>query len=295
MLNRAMRYRNFHPFPWCRAGSEKEADVVVFGVADEKGSRALRAGSSGGPDAARKAAFEKDMVFRRQGPSVMHPEMQFSPERAFDAGNILKKEVYKFVRGNALEQRAVGCIGGDHSITYEICRGIASETDGFGFVYMDAHPDMIGSAGRYYGSVAHDLLKLKNVDAGSSFIIGTRASETEELENIRDSGVNVVTSEQIFKEGIGISLKRVVKKLHRNAYLSVDLDVMDPAFAPGVSTEVPGGLSSRELFYAVSVIGKGVSLGFDVMELNPKYDCGGHTAHVAALLLMRMASVIKKR
>ena len=282
-------------FPWCTSAGEKGADTVIFGVASERGSRAPRKGSAGGPHAARAVSGKFDVVKRGKRTSIMYSRSGLDALNCYDAGDIPKAKVEGFARRQVLDKRVVGCIGGDHSITYDILKGIDSCVDSWSFVYIDAHPDSVGSAGRYYGSVVHDILALKNVEPGSSLIIGARAIEKEEKAAVEKTGIKLVSMDRIIEEGIVAVSKYVRSMITDNVYVSVDLDAVDPAFAPGVSTPVPGGLAAREILYIASTIGKSVNLGFDVMELNPKYDSGGMTAHLASLIMMNMAGAARKR
>ncbi len=282
-------------FPWCTSPGEKDADTVVFGVASERGSRAPRRGSSGGPAAARAASVKFDAVKRGNGLSVMYSRLGLGALNCYDAGNISKARTAGFARRQVLDKRVVGCIGGDHSITYDILKGIDSCVDSWSFVYIDAHPDSIGSAGRYYGSVVHDVLALENVEPSSSLIIGARAIEREEKAVVEEAGIKFVGMDRIIEEGIVAVSKYARSIITDNVYVSIDLDSVDPAFAPGVGTPVPGGLAAREILYIASTIGKSVNLGFDVMELNPRYDSGGITAHLASLIMMNMAGAARKR
>ncbi len=284
-----------HAFRWCGAESENGADVIVFGVNDESGSRATRKGSSGGPDAARASSVKFDAVKRGKKESIMYSGLKSSRVNAYDSGNIAKSKVESFARKHAARKTVLGCIGGDHSITYEILKGIDKTVDSWGCVYIDAHPDMISSAGKYYGSVAYDMLSLKNVEPKSCVIVGARAIEGEEAEKIQELGIKVIGMERIIEDGIVAVSKYIKNLMPTEAYVSIDLDSVDPAFAPGVSTPVPGGLEAREILYIASTIGKSVSLGFDVMELNPRYDSGGMTARLADLLMMNMAASARKR
>lgn len=282
-------------FPWCTSPSEKDADTVIFGVASERGSRASRKGSSGGPRAARDASSKFDAVKRGRELSIMYSGFGLGALNCYDAGDIQIARVEDFTKRQVLGKRIVGCIGGDHSVTYDILKGIDSCVDSWSFVYIDAHPDSVGSAGRYYGSVVHDILALKNVEPGSSMIVGAHAIENEERVAIEKAGIKFVGIDRIVEDGIVAVSKYIRSMIADNVYVSVDLDSVDPAFAPGVSTPVPGGLTAREILYIASTIGKSVNLGFDVMELNPKYDSGGRTAHLASLIMMNMAGAARKR
>ena len=89
------------------------------------------------------------------------------------------------------------------------------------------------------------------------------------------------------------TFNEIKKRITKNTYLSIDMDVLDPAFAPGVSTPVPGGLNSNELFYLTKKIANLGLIGFDIMEVNPKRDIQNRTSHLASKLLIEIASSIK--
>ncbi|EQD57622.1 Ureohydrolase, partial [mine drainage metagenome] len=187
-----------------------------------------------------------------KGLSVMYSRLGLGVLNCYDAGNISKASTAGFARRQVLDKRVVGCIGGDHSITYDILKGIDSCVDSWSFVYIDAHPDSIGSAGRYYGSVVHDILALENVEPSSSLIIGARAIEREEKAVVEEAGIKFVGMDRIIEEGIVAVSKYARSIITDNVYVSIDLDSVDPAFAPGVGTPVPGGLAAREILYIAS-------------------------------------------
>jgi len=96
--------------------------------------------------------------------------------------------------------------------------------------------------------------------------------------------------EDLTSYGVDWAFKQIRRTVGKNVYLSVDLDVLDPAFAPGVATPYPGGLSSAQLILLCKKIaGLGLA-GMDIMEYNPKFDVQDMTGHLATTLLIETLS-----
>jgi agmatinase len=152
-----------------------------------------------------------------------------------------------------------------------------------GLVYFDAHPDFVSSKTDYYGSVITD--SLDRLEEDNVTFVGTRAAELEEVENINRSGFQVVTPLDILEEGINKIIDKICKRNTARKYVSIDLDCLDPAYAPGVSVPTPCGLTSVELTCLVKhAVSTGI-VGMDIVELCPKYDMNDITASLAARLL----------
>tara|TARA_Y100000310_G_C20602666_1_gene773871 strand:- start:79 stop:921 length:843 start_codon:yes stop_codon:yes gene_type:complete len=264
------------------AGSTlKEAEFVIVGVGDEKGSHAPRAGSRKGPDAIRKVAHDR-MVFKRKGRfNLSQVSSGRITKKIHDYGNVDKKKLSKVIEIVRKENQIPITLGGDHSITAEVLKSMKDVT----IIYFDAHPDIVSSMHGYYGSVLSDV----EVDLGKCIEIGIREPEIEELKNIKKSRLHVVYAESFYENSLEDIWKEVKKTVKGKVYVSVDLDVFDPSFAPGVSTPVPGGLNFNQVLYLMKRIMSELEVvGFDIMELNPRYDKDEMTAHLAAKLMLEM-------
>jgi agmatinase len=118
-------------------------------------------------------------------------------------------------------------------------------------------------------------------------LIGTRAAEPEELENANKSGLQIINPLDIAEFGT----KKVIEMIKLRTqgskiYVSLDLDCLDPAFAPGVSVPTPGGLTSVEVIYLLKgLMRNGNVAGLDIVELSPDYDINGMTSSLAARIL----------
>jgi agmatinase len=126
-------------------------------------------------------------------------------------------------------------------------------------------------------------------------LVGTRAAEPEELENASKAGLQIVTPLDIVELGVRKVADMIVAKTSGNSvYISVDLDCLDPAFAPGVSVPSPGGLSSADLVYLLNrALSSGNLAGMYIVELSPDYDVNGMTANLAARILSECIASIR--
>lgn len=272
---------------WATAKDWKEADVVVVGVPDESGSSAKRKGSRFAPNKIRKVSVEREVV-QRGGKRLFQKEKGEIQRRIFDWGNVKKEKARSTIAKLVAAKKIPVVIGGDHSITAEVLKGMQALKK-ISLVYFDAHPDFICSKRKYYGSVVCDIFELRNIDFKSCVEVGIREPEREELRNIKKKNLLTITALDVQEKGVQSIFRRIKRRLGKNIYISIDMDVVDPAFAPGVSTPVPAGLSANQLLWLVSNIAAQGIVGLDVMEVNPKYDEQDRTAHLAAKLIIEAA------
>jgi agmatinase len=268
------------------AGSIEEADIVVIGVPDESRSHAKRKGTSRAPDVLRIASNESEF-FERGGKLIPTCPMRGTHDgkRVFDSGDVASKhELRKLVSDVVSAGKLPIMIGGDHSLTTETIK-VVSAGKKMSLLYFDAHPDFVSSVRNYYGSVLTD--SAESLNFRKSMIIGTRAAEPEEIANAKKAGLEIVTPLDIAE----LEVKKVAQMIKARTagsriYISVDLDCVDPASAPGVSVPSPAGLSAIDLIYLLKeVISRGRVVGIDIVELAPDYDVNGMTATLAARIL----------
>jgi len=281
-------------FAWAEAKSVREANVVFLGVPDESGSHAARKGTSLGPNAIRKISRERAIFTRKGIKSISFPQICPSKIKMYDYGNVRKKQVTKTIQQLLSQKKFPITVGGDHSITFDILKGFDKSKKKISVVYFDAHPDFVCSSRNYYGSVVCDVLDLKYVDLKSSVEIGSRAIEAEEMQNIKKKKMKVISIADIKEKGVKKVFQEIKNYVRKNSvYLSIDVDVVDPAFAPGVDTPVPGGLSSSELQYLTQQIAHLGLVGLDVMETSPPHDIQCMTSHLAAHTIINTLSCLQ--
>jgi agmatinase len=204
----------------------------------------------------------------------------------------MREDLYQLIFDLVSNKKIPIVIGGDHSITTITLQAIGDLYGKIELLYFDAHPDFVSSARNYYGSVLTD--SLGSIDFEKSMLIGTRAAEAEELENAYKAGLEVITPLDIQELGIlKISDKIISKNNNGKKFISIDLDCLDPAFAPGVSLPSPCGLSSIDLIYLVKLAVSTGIIGIDIVELSPDFDINNITAYLAARILLESIASVK--
>ena len=176
-------------------------------------------------------------------------------------------------------------LGGEHLITYGTYMSFPKDT---GYIVFDAHYDLRDEyAGIKLSHAAYLRRIIEKRGADNVVHVGARSYVKEELAFKTEHNIKTVTDKDI-RDGNGPRLVKDALSIFDRVYLSIDLDVLDPAFAPGVGNPEAVGITSRELFDMVYAMENNVISCMDVVELCPPYD-NGATASLAAKL---MAEVI---
>ncbi len=269
-----------------------QADIVIIGVPDESKSHARRKGTSKGPDIIRIVSNESEF-FERNGKLIPIRPMNgcIDDKKILDYGNVERENLYQLIYDIISSKKIPIILGGDHSITTIALKAIEDFFGNVGLIYFDAHPDFVSSSTDYYGSVITD--SIKTIDFGQSMMIGIRSAEHEELINANRTHLELVTPIDVIDIGISRIADRVKSKSNKGKrYISIDLDCLDPAFAPGVSVPSPCGLSSIDLIYLIKLAISSGIVGLDIVEFSPDFDINNITASlVARILLESIASI----
>jgi len=176
------------------------------------------------------------------------------------------------------------CLGGDHSITYPVVKGLAAHYQHLTILHFDAHPDLYDNfEGNRFSHACQFARILEEKLARRLVQIGIRTLNQHQLDQARRFGVEIVTMR---------NLARLAElKLEGPLFISFDLDVFDPAFVPGVSHYEPGGMSVREALEVIQKLEVNL-VGTDIVEYNPTRDINSQTAVVAAKVLKEIAAVM---
>ena len=274
---------------WANTDNFEEADVVIVGVPDESKSHALRKGTSEAPHKIREISSIRD-TYKRENEISLGLPLGGINKKVYDYGNVKRNQIGEVIDQIISRSKIPISIGGDHSITAEIIKSVSKKHGPISLVYFDAHPDFVSSVKGYYGSVFQDVLQY--IDIGTSIQIGTRTPEKEEIENIKKHRLPIITPFDIIRNGIPQTEETILNRIGRNTYVSIDMDVIDPAFAPGVSVPVPLGLGNVEATLLLKSIVKQGILGFDIMEVCPNYDIMDRTSHLASRIISEGISSI---
>ncbi|WP_286755877.1 agmatinase [Roseivirga sp. UBA838] len=171
-------------------------------------------------------------------------------------------------------------LGGDHSITYPIVKAMAKKYAQLSILHFDAHGDL------------YDVLDGNKLSHACPF---ARIMESQYAQQLTQIGIRTMTQhqkEQADRFGVTVNTmkdRHQLKGLNLEGpvYLSFDLDVLDPAYAPGVSHHEPGGYSTREVLDIIQSLELEI-VGLDVVEYNPKRDLNGVTGMVAAKIIKEL-------
>jgi agmatinase len=176
----------------------------------------------------------------------------------------------------------VMALGGDHAISYPALRVQAPRHAGLTLVHFDAHPDLYDEFEGDRLSHACPFARIMEEKLVSRLVqIGIRTLNAPQRAQVERFGVELVEM-KAFRSDLVVAAEGPV-------YVSLDLDGLDPAFAPGVSHPEPGGLSTRDIIGVVQRL-RGRVVGADVVELNPARDPDGATARVAAKIAKELAA-----
>ncbi len=168
-------------------------------------------------------------------------------------------------------------LGGDHSVTYPIVKAVAKRYPGLTIFHFDAHPDLYDEFERNRLSHACPFARIMESGLAKRLVqVGIRTINRHQREQAERFGVEVIEMRAL----PGYEKLKAVGPV----YVTFDMDVLDPAFAPGISHREPGGMSVREAIAHLHAI-EGEIIGADLVEYNPVQDIAGVTATVAAKIL----------
>ncbi len=263
-----------------------EADAVIFGIPYDKGV-SFRSGASQAPDELRKITYTIDPTTERFE--------NFEDKRILDLGNFdgenipeIAKKLEKTIDECIKHKKLFTMIGGDHSTTIPVLQCIDKAIDGsLGIIHFDSHFDLCDEMGGdiySHGCTQRRAIELKHVDGLEAiYFLGLRSIELQEHGFIQGKKMNILSAREIREMGVKETNKRVMEKMSAfdNIYITVDIDGLDPAYAPGTGTPQFGGLSSRELLDMLYEIFKLPVISMDIVEVAPSLDPSGITLFAA--------------
>jgi len=189
------------------------------------------------------------------------------------------------------------CVGGDHSISLPILRAVAKKHGPVSLIQFDAHNDLWDE---YFGSkYSHGTPFRRAFEEGllhddGVLQVGLRGQVygEEDFDFARAHKVRMVTAEEFHKKGMSIVQRHLRSFRRKPVYVTLDIDVVDPAFAPGTGTPQVGGLTSVQMLELVRAL-RGLSIvGCDLVEVSPPFDTGEITSLLAANLLYELLCVL---
>jgi arginase len=196
-----------------------------------------------------------------------------NPKKAF---NTIKTKINNLLKDNS----KVISIGGDHSISYPVISAFADKFEGLNILHLDAHADLYDNFDNNPYSHASPFARLMESGKIKSLTqVGIRTLNTHQREQAQKFGVNIIEMKDFDFN--------FIQNLQSPLYISLDLDVLDPAFAPGISHHEPGGMTTRELIKIIQSLSVDI-VGADIVEYNPIRDVNNMTAMVGYKMLKEL-------
>jgi agmatinase len=262
-----------------------DKDIVVQGVPFDSNSSFMR-GSALAPVRIKK--------------SLLSESSNLCTERGYDLGTIpgwhflpdlvIPDEENAFTR---IEDRIAGflgknlrviALGGDHSITIPLIRAHAVEYPKLNILHFDAHPDLYDELDGNRYSHACPFARIMEENLAQRLVqVGIRTLTKHQFKQAERFGVEIIPMDKL---GAATNIS-----FDGPTYISLDMDCLDPAFAPGVSHHEPGGMSTRDVLELIKNV-KGQIVGADIVEYNPERDINGVTGMVAGKLLKEIIARI---
>lgn len=193
-------------------------------------------------------------------------------------------DIEKITQTNLKNNVALITLGGDHSISYPVLKAFYQQLGPVEILHIDAHGDLYDHfKGDPYSHACPFARIMEDKLASGLTQIGLRTITTHQTEQAAKFGVQTIAMKDFGKNAL--------PKFQNPIYISLDIDALDPAFAPGVSHHEPGGLSTRDVLDIIQSINVPI-VGADLVEYNPNRDINDMTGMVCAKLLKELASKI---
>jgi len=283
--------------------SVSDYDIAILGVPFDGGT-SFRPGARFGPIEVRKSSRHLRPAF--------HVELDVAPfERVqvVDAGDVpctpfgileavsqIEAHAHE-VKGGSGDRRVIA-VGGDHTVVLPMLRSVARHHGPVALIHFDAHLDTWDT---YFDApVTHGTVLRRAFEEGllaedHSIHLGVRGPiyDRIDLKEDADFGFKAIRSSDLDTLGVDAAVEQVRQRIGDTpVYLSVDIDVLDPAFAPGTGTPESGGLSSRELLAMLRRLNGLNVVGADVVEVAPSYDHAEITTLAAATVVYDVVSLM---
>lgn len=276
------------------------ADIAVVGIPFDSGV-SFRPGARFGPSHVR----ESSRLLRPYNPA--QDVSPFAAAQVVDAGDIpanpfdidaavTEIEAAATALGDRVER--IVTVGGDHTIALPLLRAVTKKHGPVAVLHFDAHLDTWDT---YFGApVTHGTPFRRAseeglIDLTASCHVGTRGPlySKQDLDDDERLGFSIVSSVDIEVDGVEAAIERVRRRIgDRPLYISIDIDVLDPAHAPGTGTPEAGGMTSRELLRMLRALGDRNVVGADVVEVSPAYDHAQVTGIAASHVVYELVSLM---
>jgi agmatinase len=262
-------------------------NVSILGIPNDDNSSFMKGAAEAPPNIRRELWSDANNLWTEtrvdlgvEGRVLDHGDIHFNQTR--DAWDLIETCVEEVISrgGPAI------FLGGDHSITHPIVRAVQRYHSRLTILHFDAHPDIYHDFQGNPRSHASPFARIMEEGLATRLIqVGIRTATRHQRDQIERFGVEVIEA-QHWRDGHRLTFTTPV-------YISLDIDGIDPAYAPGVSHREAGGLSPRQVINLIHSIDQPV-IGADIVEYNPRNDISNLTAVLAAKLVKEIAGMMVK-
>ncbi len=273
-----------HQALFADADSDYErARYVICGVPFD-GTSSYRLGSRLAPDEMRAASYNFETY-------SSFFDLDLADVDIHDAGNLEVADniddtlsgISKYANKYVNDGKIPVMLGGEHSLSYPFVKACKNKYPELGFVVLDAHMDL---REEFHGEKNSHACISRHVidDLTQKYVsIGIRSGTREEYEYVSENKIKMFTAEDVYYKGIEKIIAEFRDYIKGPVYLSIDMDAIDPAYAPALGTPEPYGITPRDVRAVISCLAPQI-VGFDLVEIAPAYDSGG-TAVLGAKLV----------
>jgi agmatinase len=277
----------------------KDVDVLIVGAPFDGGT-SYRPGARFGPRGVRQSSALTRGFHPDPGLDL------FDHLRCADGGDIatvplsideslarIATRIEEIARAGAVP----AMVGGDHTVSLGALRALARVHGPLGLVHFDAHSDTYPPAWGFdvhHGTIFRNAIEEGLLRKGDLVQVGIRGplTESHDLAFARANGFEIIEVDEIKRDLAAARARLAAFRTRGCVYVSFDMDCMDPAYAPGTGTPVPGGLTSYEaLSLTRSLAGLDI-VGLDVVEISPDHDPSGNTTLLAATILAQLLAAL---
>jgi agmatinase len=257
--------------------SFEKADYVILGIPFDVTST-YRTGARFGPNAIRQASLNIETYSFRTGMDVEDLKLHDLGDLHVSADTEKTLERIAVVIRDLLKAgKTPAIIGGEHTITLGVVKGLGDKATETAIVSFDAHLDLRNEYMDLKLSHTTFMRRInEELNPGKIIEVGTRAVCKEEFDYAKKAKIEFFTTQQIRKDGSHRIAEQLAKKLakYKNVYISVDMDVLDPAYVPAVQNPESDGIETHALLDILCDICDKRVIAFDVVEIAPNYDQG---------------------
>ena len=261
--------------------------LSILGIPFDENSSFLK-GSAKAPQKIIKAFYsDSSNAYSENGFNCRNTEkIKILDNLELPYGELAIEKIRTIIKEELEKSNHVLSIGGDHSITFPIIEAFSAKYDSLNILHFDAHPDLYDDFDNNPFSHASPFARIMENNLVKRLVqIGIRTLNDHQIDQVNRFGVEVIEMKDFDSD--------LVLQFTGPVYISLDLDGLDPAYAPGVSHPEPGGLSTRNIINIIHSL-KGEVVGGDIVEYNPDKDINDITATTGAKLMKELIGKIMK-